>query len=285
MRSVIYRTVLRRLRFACTADVLEEIPRAVNGTQQRPVRGSLFDRRVVFNSEGRFPQEKSMFTHRFMETFESRTLLTTTPSPLTTAVSQDHDQIRADLLKFRSDMLSGFATFQADVVAIKNDGVKDATTLTPLIVQFVKDLHKMRRTLKGDLLKEGDAVGNDEHAIFNDMRHITRDKHHDDHEANKSDHSDLLANRIQLQNDMIASLNARIQVRQTDFATLQADMTAIVSAAQTDPHASAQLVTDLQKAQTDETNRETTLTTDLQTLVADRTQLVADLTAMQSTAG
>ena len=211
--------------------------------------------------------------------------MSASPSPLTSAVSLDHDQIRADLLKFRSDMLSGFVTFQNDVTAIKNDGVSNATTVLPLINTFFSDVHKMRKALKADLLAESKAVNADERLIFQDMRMITHDRHHHDKAGNTADHAQLLADRIQLQEDMIAGLNARIATRQSDFTTLSADMNVIVTAAQSDPNASAQLVTDLQKAQTNETNRLNTLTSDLQTIVADRTKLVSDLTAMQSAAG
>ncbi len=226
-----------------------------------------------------------MYSNLFTEPLESRTFMSASPSPLSETVSLDHDQIRADLLKFKSDMLSGFVTFQTDVMAIKNDGVANATTVLPLINTFFKDEAKMRKALKLDLLDESKAVGNDEKAIQKDMMKITRDKHHHNAKGNKADHADLLADRIALQNDMIVGLNARIATRQSDFATLSADMSAIVTAAQSDPNASAQLVTDLQKAQTDKTNKLNTLTSDLQTIVTDRTKLVADLTAMQTAAG
>jgi hypothetical protein len=226
-----------------------------------------------------------MFANRFFEGLESRALMSASPSPLTEAVKLDHDQIHADLLKFRSDMLSSFVTFQNDVTAIKNDGVANATTVLPLINTFFTDLKSMRKQLKGDLLDEGRKVDHDCDKISMNMMHIGRDHRNHDHDGSESDHADLLANRIQLQKDMIAALNARITVRQTFLTTLENDMNAIVTAAQSDPNASAQLVTDLQKAQTDETNRLNTAISDLQKIAADRTQLVADLTAMQTAAG
>jgi flagellar biosynthesis chaperone FliJ len=226
-----------------------------------------------------------MSMNRFTEVLESRTLMSAAPSPLTEAVKLDHVQIRADLLKFRSDMLTGFVTFQNDVTAIKNDGVANAATVLPLIDKFFTHVRKMRKSLKGDLLEQSDKVNSDERAILKDMKNISHDKHRHDRKANKADHASLLAHRIALQEDMIAGLNARIATRQSFFSKLQVDMDAIIAAAQTDPNATPQLVSDLKTAKTDKTNSVNTLTADLQTIVTDRTKLVADLTAMQTAAG
>ena len=222
---------------------------------------------------------------RLFETLESRQLLSASPtmSPLTSPVQLDHDQIQADLLKFRSDALSGFVTFETDVMAIEKDGVANAKTVLPLINTFFTDVKKMRNALKADNLTESKAVNADESTIAKDMRMISHDKHNA--AAEKTDHAKLLADRIELQEDMISGLDARISTRQKFFSTLSGDMNAIITAAQSDPNASAQLVTDLKKAQTDKTNTLKTLTSDLQAVASARAKLVADLTAMQTAAG
>ena len=90
--------------------------------------------------------------------------------------------------------------------------------------------------------------------------------------------------RGQFVDDMIAGLNSRIATRQTFYTTIDNDEQAIITAAGSDPHASAKLQADVKKWISDKTTNMATLLGDLQKLVADRTQLVADLNASVSSA-
>ena len=225
-----------------------------------------------------------MSTTLFTEALESRTLLSADVSTtLSSAVQLDQTQVRADLLKFRSDMLSNFVLLQNDIMTIKADDVKDATTVLPFINTFMHDIKAMRTELKADLLDQRASVKVDEKVIFNDMKSIRQDR--GNHSEESADHTQLLDDRIQLQTDMVAGLSARIKTRQNYFSTLSTDMSAIVTAAQSDPHASAKLISDLQKAVTDKTNALNTMISDLSQIKTDRTQLIADLTVMQSSPG
>ena len=62
-------------------------------------------RRVRFLVKSKGFSRRNPMSARLFETLESRQLLSASPtmSPLTSPVQLDHDQIQADLLKFRSD--------------------------------------------------------------------------------------------------------------------------------------------------------------------------------------
>lgn len=223
-----------------------------------------------------------MAANLLIESLESRTLLSGNPAniALNATVRADHVQIRADLLKFRSDAFGNHSRLLSDVRAIRADHVKDATTVLPLIAKFRADEKTVRSQLNIDRLGQRQVELADESVIVGDLKKIALDK--GNATLLTADRAQLLTDRIKLQTDLVAGLDARVATRQTGIATLDADMLAIVTAAQTDPNASPKLVADLQKAVTDKTNGFNTLTADLQTLVADRTKLIADLTAMQT---
>ena len=222
-----------------------------------------------------------MFTAlRLMEALESRTLFSAAPSPLSTAVLADRLQIRADLLQFKSDVVSCWATMLHDVNAVKADHPAAATTVLPLIKQFRIDLAHKRSTLLSDRLAERSNVLADESLIVRELRQILLD--HGNPTAVAADRQVLLTDRIKLQNDEIAGLDQRIADRQAAYTTIFNDVQAIITAVNSDPNASAQLKADVTKWGNDRTTCMTTLTADLQRVAADRQQLVTDLTALQS---
>ena len=77
---------------------------------------------------------------------------------LSSAVQLDQTA-SADLLKFRSDMLSNFVLLQNDIMTIKADDVKDATTVLPFINTFMHDIKAMCTELKADLLDQRQREG------------------------------------------------------------------------------------------------------------------------------
>ncbi len=214
----------------------------------------------------------------FSEGLEARSMLSASPT-LNAAVVADRLTIQADLLKFRSDALVQEATLGGDIAAIKADDVKDAASLKPLIATFHADVKAMWAQLKVDRLNEAQNVLADESLIVGDMKQILLD--HGNVPALATDHANLLAHRIQLQNDMIAGLNARLATRQAAYQTIFSDGNAIVAAAHADSTVSVKLAADLQKWVTDKGNAMTVFAGDLEKLVSDRQQLVLDLTAMQ----
>ena len=218
----------------------------------------------------------------FIEALESRRLLSADPGTiaLSAAVQADHLQIRADLLKFNSDLLSCHATLQAGVSLLKADNLKSAKTVAAPIAKFRADIKSTESTLRADRLAERRNVLNDEILIVGVLQKILKDKGNTT--ALAADHAQLLTDRIQLQTDAIGGLNARLNTRTGAFSTLFNDLAAIVTAVGTDPNASAKLKADVSTWSADRTHCMTTLTADIQALIADRTQLVADLTAMQS---
>jgi hypothetical protein len=218
----------------------------------------------------------------FTEALESRTLFSVSPATeaLSHAVTLDRAQIQQDLLKFRSDALANFTALQADVNTIKGEHPKNADTVFPLVSKFRTDIGAMWSQLEADRLAERQNVLSDESVIMGDLRKMGLDK--GNAAAETADHGKLLTDRIKMQTDMIAGLNSRLTTRSTDYSTLFNDVQAIQAAVSSDPHASPELVSSVQKWSTDRTTCLNTMSGDLQTLVADRTKLVTDLTAMQT---
>ncbi len=223
-----------------------------------------------------------MSNHCVMEELESRLFLSATAagSVLSTAVKNDHVQIRIDLLKFKSDCFGQDSTLLQDVTNIKKDDPKLATTVVPLLAKMRTDIAAMRTALRQDNLAQSAAVLADESVILKELLQISKDRGNPT--AVAADRVVLRADRITLQGDMIAGLNTRIATRQSAYSTLIADGNAVVAAAQADPNASPKLVSDLAKWTVDRSTGMTTLLADLNKLVADRTQLVTDLTAQQN---
>lgn len=214
----------------------------------------------------------------FTELLENRTLMSATV--FDTAVSNDRLQVKIDLLKFRSDALLCRATLLSDALRLRKDDAKQATTLAPLIATYKTDLRAMQLTLQVDRLTEASNALKDQAAIVGVRRQILKDR--GDATALAADRAQIMALRIQLQNDLIAGLNARLATRQTQSTQVFNDGQAIIDAVQKDPNASAQVQADVTKSINDRTTCMNSFETNIQTLITDRTQLVTDLSASQS---
>jgi hypothetical protein len=221
-------------------------------------------------------------TIAIMQSLESRTLFSAGPAPTgvyDSAVQADRLQICADLLQFKSDIVSYSATLMKDIAAIKSAGIKSDPGVLPLAEQFCTDDQNMLTQLAEDRLTDSSVVLTDESNIAAEKALLLKDKGNPTEVA--ADKAQLTADCIHLQTDLIAGLDARIAVRQSFFTTLSNDAQAIVTQVDGDTSASLALQADVQKWSADKTDCLTTLTADLQKLAADRTQLVADLTASQ----
>lgn len=218
-----------------------------------------------------------------IEGLESRVFLSVTPAPMlfNATVKSDRLMVKADLLKFRSDIFACDAKLLRDRIAIRKDLAKGDTSLDASFLTLQNDIKTMRSALRVDRLTESANALADESAIKLDIRQIIRDR--GNATAEVADHAKLLTDRIQLQNDLIAGLDSRIATRQAELPTISNDVDAIVTAANADPNASAALKAAAQTFATDRTTCITTLTADLGVIATARTQLVADLTAAQST--
>lgn len=214
----------------------------------------------------------------FMETLESRQLMSA--SVLSSQILADHLQIKADLLQFKSDIVAGELTMLNDCKALKADDVGQDTILAPLFKTLRTDVKAMQAQLLIERLGQKANVLADESKIATDQIQFIEDK--GNKTARAADRATLLADHIQLQDDDIAGLDARIATRMSYETTLTNDLTAIFTAVQSDSGASAQVIADVTQFTTDRANLLTTLTADLNKLAADRTQLVTDLTAIQN---
>ena len=210
-----------------------------------------------------------------IEALESRTLLSA--SPVNATAKLDRLQIRVDLLKFRADAFAGSAAILSDRLSMKADNVAAATTVTPLLTQLKNDAKAMRTALKIDRLTEAAQVLTDQATIATDLKQILLDK--GNATALAADQTKLHTDRLQLQNDLLAGLDARIATRQTYRDTLFNDTQTILAAANTDPNASDKLKADVQTFVTDVDGKLDKLAADLTKLSADRAKLVADLSA------
>ncbi len=215
-----------------------------------------------------------------IENLESRLLLSSSSIVFNPTVKADRLVVRADLLKFRSDIFLTQAKLLVDTQAIKHNVAKGDTSLVAPFAQLHSDVKAMRLTLREDRLAESAAALADESQIKLDQLQILKDRH--DATAEAADHAKLVSDRIKLQNDLVAGLDARIATRQAQLPVISADVDGIVTAANNDPNASAALKSAATAFGDDRTARLATLTADLQAIEAARTQLVADMTAAQN---
>jgi hypothetical protein len=214
------------------------------------------------------------------ESLESRTLMSV--SAIDTQVAADRLKIREDLITFQTDCLAKTAALLADCKALKADGIYKDAALKPLFQTLRGDMATLDGQLKVERLNESSAALKDEANILTDFANIDAAKLSKNKNAEKTARAQLLADRIQLQTDDLAGLNARLATRQSGFTTISNDMAAIVTAIGNDSGASGQLVADVNKFVTDKTAFYSKITADVNTLIADRTQLVTDLAAQQT---
>jgi hypothetical protein len=210
-----------------------------------------------------------------LEVLETRTLMSATGAVFDPTVAVDRLEVRADLLKFRADLASSSAAMLADMTAIRANSPGALSTLTPLITKYRTDQKTMNTALRSDLLNESIATVTDELAILKVRLQKLHDRGNDT--ALAADNTQLQADRVQLQTDLIAGLNSRIATRQADETAIFNDVTAIVTAVQSDTAASPALVTAVEKLAADKTARLNTVNADLATLLAARTKLATDL--------
>lgn len=219
-----------------------------------------------------------------IEGLESRVFLSTTPTApvlFNPAVRADRLEVKAALLKFRSDIFACDAKLVRDTTALRKNTAKGDTSLDASLAQLHTDVQAMRSALRVDRLTESANALADESAIKLDIRQIIKDR--GNATAVAADRVKLQADRIQLQNDLIAGLDSRVATRQAAEMTLSNDTDAIVNAANADPGASAAMKTAALTFGTDKATCNTTFAADLAGIAAARAQLVADLTAAQST--
>jgi hypothetical protein len=213
------------------------------------------------------------------ESLEGRMLMSA--SAINPTITADRLAVKADLLKFRLDIVETQITTQADIKILKADGLKNDAALLTAFKAFQTDVKTMHQQLFSDNLNEKANVLGDQLLIVEEKIQILKDK--GNATALAAGKQALLADRVKLQTDEIAGLNSRITTRQTFVTTLTNDLSALVTAAESDPNASPQLQTDIQKFSSDRSTQLGTLTTDLQTITAARTQLASDLTALENT--
>lgn len=212
------------------------------------------------------------------ESLESRQLFSAAPI-FDAAVAADRLMVKADLLMFQSHIDSNDAKLLIDAVKVKRNLVKGDTSLVAPFAQLHKDAQAMQTALKEDRLAEAANALADESTIKLARLQILKDK---GTSAETADHAALMADRVKLQNDLIAGLDSRIATRQADEGTIAVDTLAIVNAADNDSQATTGLKL---AAATFAANRVAcinTLTTDLGHIASARTALIAALNAEQS---
>ena len=221
--------------------------------------------------------------NRFIEGLESRVFLSTTPVPVlfNPTIKADRLVVRADLLRFASDIFACDVKLFRDNRTINKDTAKGDTSLVAPFQTLHADVAAMQKALRLDRLTEAANALADESVIKLDIRQIIINRGNATAEA--GDHAKLTSDRIKLQNDLIAGLDSRIATRLSYLSTISNDVSAVVTAADNVPNASAALKAAAATFATDRTTCLGTLTSDLQAIAAARANLVADLTAAQTT--
>jgi hypothetical protein len=212
------------------------------------------------------------------ETLESRSFMSA--SAFSTQVQIDQLNVRAALLKFRSDVAASTATLLADCSALQAADLKGDSTLAPLFKALRKEVKTMQHTLKADRLTESAAVLKDESVVVSEVAQYVSDAGNPT--ARAADRIQIRKDRIQLEDDEIAGLNARLATRESEQTALTADLNAITTALGTDTGASPALQTAVSDFATDRTASLALFQTDLHAIISARTQLAADLTASLS---
>jgi hypothetical protein len=229
-------------------------------------------------------KEKTML----FETLETRKLFSVcvvhaacVPATPTTnsAVAADQKQIEADQVQLRKDNCSSAMTLLSDVRAMMSDGLRKDTTLMPLFQQLEADASSVAQGLKVDGQAEQPVVSADQSAIKTAEMQICKDKHNPT--ALAADQAALLAAQIQLQNDLITGLDARLATVQAGENTIADDLGSILGALSGDTTASPKLVTAIGTFRVDTLNAFNLKASDLLALIGARVQLVNDLMATQ----
>ncbi|HZL37391.1 MAG TPA: LEPR-XLL domain-containing protein [Tepidisphaeraceae bacterium] len=225
-----------------------------------------------------------MANRAFIEGLESRVLLSAAPKPpvlFNPTIKADRLQVRADLLKFQSDIFSWDAKLLRDTTAVRENVAKGDTSLVAPFAALRTQVQAMRTSLLEDRLNESISALHDEATIKGDILQIIKDRKNSS--AETADHAKLMGDRAQLQNDLVAGLNSRIATRTTDASAIATAAQGLVTAANSDPNASSALQAAVGTFATDRSNCVTALASDLQTIANARTQLSTDLTAAEST--
>ena len=79
----------------------------------------------------------------FLESLESRTLLSVSVSPVSLQVTLDRAQVHADLLQFQTDIAANTTTLLADCQTLKSDKLKNDATLEPMLKTLSNDVTSM----------------------------------------------------------------------------------------------------------------------------------------------
>jgi hypothetical protein len=168
----------------------------------------------------------------------------------------------------------------SDVAQLKADGAANDPALVHLFQKFHADVKSMWAELKIARLNQSASVSEDQAAIDLELAQVLSDKGNPT--AEHADREQLLADRVQLQTDAVAGLNARLSIRETAYGTLFTDLSAITNDLQSDPNITPQLSADVTQFVTDRGDCLTAMAHDIHTVIVARTQLITDLTAMES---
>ncbi len=223
------------------------------------------------------------------ETLETRRLLSVSlphvacapgGSASNSTIAVDEKQIDAAQMQLQMDNWSSARTLVSDVKALLADGLRHDATLMPLFQQLQADGQVMRQDLEADEKAGQTVVSHDQTVINTEELQVCKDKHNPT--ALKADQAALLADRIQLENDVIAAIDARLATLQADENTIADDLGAINGALSGDTAASPKLVGDVGNFRTDALIAMYGLATDLLGLIGAHVSLVNDLIAMQT---
>lgn len=196
------------------------------------------------------------------------------------AVSADLAKFSAAFATFSSDTLIDSSDLVSAAAVIKTDDPAQAATIAPLITRLDADVKSAQTVLKSETVKPSKLVLTDESAVAAAELKLTLDSANPPLVA--ADLAALKQDRIKLQADLLAQLDAAIAVGPPDKTKLAADAAALINAIGSGASASTALKAAVAALVLDRTNFLNKITADLSLLSKIRAALNTDLTAEQS---
>ena len=209
-------------------------------------------------------------TFQFCEPLESRTLMSTVPSPAVVAAEQ---KLLGDLATYSTDKGTWNATILKDLQKLAADARSVGTTdVSAQLATLAADRTTLETTLLTDATHFRTTVDNDLIAVLNDAQKVRVDK-----QTNSSslaaDQATLANARLSLANDRASARTTLINDNQTLRSKVLADRQAIITARLAGGTGNSQFLADRQQLVTDRQSRLNVLSADALVLVSDRQAL------------
>jgi len=203
-----------------------------------------------------------------LETLESRTLYSATPSP---TILADEAAVTAAKAQKAADLSAGAQTLLADNLQLAQDRSTKSSQLAPLQLQLQSDETLENEAIQTDHENDLSTRIADRTAITNDLRAILADLGNSGAEI--TDHAQLATDQAKLKSDIAADVITLNDTKSTYKTTILSDRLAITNARISDDPA---IDADKTKILTDELAEKNTLLADQEAVVSAELKLAED---------